>query len=84
MDLREQLAALAHEQWAAWMAYLFEQSRPNDDGSVTIPASLAARWRRQVASDYAGLPDEERESDRIEADKVLEIVRAYAEAKKAQ
>ena len=73
-DLREQLAALAHEQWAGWMKYLFEKSIDGDDGSVEIPASFVARWKRQMNTLYVDLPETEKESDRAEADKVLRII----------
>lgn len=72
--MREQLAALAHAQWVGWMTYLFEKSRHNDDGTVTIPAWAVLRWKRQVVTPYHDLPEEEKESDRAEADKVRMIV----------
>lgn len=73
-DLREQLAALEHEQWVAWMKYLFEKSPENDEGCVEIPASLVARWKRQMNTSYVDLPENEKESDRAEADKVLRVI----------
>ena len=72
--VREPLAHYAHEAWRGWMSYLFEKSVQNDDGSVTIPAGLVKRWRRQVNTLYFDLPDEEKESDRKEADKIISIV----------
>lgn len=71
---RELLAAYAHNAWAGWMRYLFSKSISNADGSVTIPPELVQRWQRQMNTAYADLPDEERESDRQEADKILSIV----------
>jgi hypothetical protein len=73
-DLREQLAALEHEQWVGWMKYLFEKSSENDEGCVEIPASLVARWKRQMNTSYVDLPENEKESDRAEADKVLRVI----------
>lgn len=73
-DLREQLAALAHEQWAGWMKYLFEQSIEGGDGRVEIPALFVARWKRQMYTLYTDLPENEKESDRAEADKVLRVI----------
>ncbi len=77
-NLREQLAALAHEQWAGWMKYLFENSKEADDGSVEIPASLVARWKRQMATSYHDLPENEKESDRAEAEKILHVIQFSA------
>jgi hypothetical protein len=71
IDSREQLAALAHEQWAGWMKYLFEKSIERDGGSVEIPAHLVTRWKRQMNTAYVDLPESEKESDRAEADRIL-------------
>jgi len=73
-DLREQLAELAHEQWAEWMKYLFGNSIEGEDGQVIIPASLVVRWKRQMNTPYADLPEKEKVSDRVEAEKVLNII----------
>lgn len=73
-NLRESLAALAHEQWSGWMTYMFRKCISNDDGTVTIPAWAVERWQRQMSTPYSQLPESERESDRRQADKVLAIV----------
>lgn len=83
-DLREQLAALAHEQWSGWMEYMFSKCHPGqarlDDGTfvpngtMVIPAWATERWMRQMSTPYAELPESEKESDRQEADRVLAIV----------
>jgi hypothetical protein len=72
---REALAAYAHEAWSGWMRYLFEKSTRNADGTVTIPAWAVERWERQVATPYSALSEQEKASDRDEADKMLEIIR---------
>lgn len=75
-DKRELLAAYAHEAWAGWMVYLFGKCKVvTDDGSLLIPAASVARWGRQMRTPYADLPENEKESDRAEADKMLAIVR---------
>lgn len=76
--LREQLAALAHEQWCGWMRYMFERSSERIDGTVIIPRGLVERWTRQMETAYADLPEDEKESDRTEADKVLALLRGGA------
>jgi hypothetical protein len=70
MDL-EQGAAVAHEQWSGWMKYLFEKSTQNADGTVTIPQWAVGRWTRQMNTPYSELPESEKESDRMEAQKYL-------------
>ena len=79
--LRERLAKLAHEQWSGWMYYLFSKSQANDDGTVTIPKWAVERWKRQVETPYDSLPEDEKESDRKEADKfIAELERELSEA----
>lgn len=71
---REKLAEYAHKAWSGWMNYLFEKSVFNQDGTVTIPAWAVERWKRQAATSYVNLPAKEKESDRKEADFILQIV----------
>jgi hypothetical protein len=72
-SLTEGLAFYAHDAWSGWMKYLFEKSTRNPDGSVTIPKELVDRWTRQMNIEYDRLPENEKESDRKEARKMMEI-----------
>lgn len=74
-DLREKLAALAHVQWSGWMRHLFTKSK-HIGGAEVIPSEYVERWKRQMITPYADLPPEEQESDRAEADRVLNILNA--------
>lgn len=69
----EVIAQLCHSQWAGWMEYLFSKSTHNIDGSITIPPELVARWRRQTAASYEELPENEKQSDRVEARKFFRL-----------
>ena len=73
--LREDLAEYAHEAWSGWMEYLFRKSTKNADGTVTIPAWAVERWERQQTASYQSLPEQEKESDREEADKMLLLLK---------
>ena len=73
---REELAALCHEQWAGWMAYLFSKCNEVGDGCMEIPAWAVERWTRQLATPYENLSEEEKDSDRKEADRFLAILAA--------
>ena len=74
MDIREQLAEYAHNAWAGWLQYQFSKAELNADGTWTMPAWAVERWRRQMNTPYAALPELEKESDREEADKMLAII----------
>lgn len=75
---REALAAYAHDAWAGWMEYLFKQTYllHNSEGREerVIPAWAVERWVRQMRTAYADLPEQEKPSDRAEADKMLAII----------
>jgi len=77
--MREKLSEYAHAAWSGWMKYLFEKSTLNPDGTVTIPIWAVERWKRQMNTPYEVLPDSEKESDRKEADSMLQIVLRYQE-----
>lgn len=71
---REKLAAYAHRAWSGWMKYMFDKSTAVE-GEVIIPESLVKRWTRQMNTPYDDLPEEEKNSDRIEADRIISIFR---------
>lgn len=89
MSLREKLAELAHQQWSGWMEYLFTKST-DFEGCSLIPADLVSRWMRQMRTDYSELPENEKDSDRAEADKYIAVFQGdiaqvrYAALKEAE
>lgn len=72
--LREALAAQEHERWSHWMRWQFECCIKNEDGSLTIPAPKVERWTRQMNTPYRDLSEQEKESDRREADETLKLL----------
>lgn len=76
-ELREQLAAIEHERWASWQRYMHSVASPNNDGSLTIPASFIERWERQITTPYAELAEWEKASDREQVDRYWPLVAAY-------
>lgn len=62
----EPLAALEHEQWAHWTAYMLSNLTPENIN----------RWLRQIKTPYEQLSPREKNSDREWAEKVLIVLRA--------
>ena len=75
-DLIEELSDYTHSSWSGWMTYLFSKSKLNRDGTVTISKDLVDRWTKQIDTPYEDLSEEEKKSDREEAQKMLKIVKA--------
>ena len=75
-SMRELVAEVQHEIWAHWMEYMFSQCERVEDakGVLQIPSDKVYRWIRQMNTPYAELSDKERESDREQADKVLNVL----------
>lgn len=63
-NIIEELAALEREQWSHWTRYFLEFDNEEN----------RKRWKRQMHSTYEHLSEKEKESDRVWARKVLEII----------
>lgn len=70
--LLEILASQQHAIWSHWMQHLFKVSVKNPNGSSTIPQHLVERWMRQMQTDYQNLSGQEKQSDREQAQKILD------------
>lgn len=76
-ELVEALAAIEHERWSHWQKYLHSKCTVNDDGSLTIPADLVARWAEQMGTPYTELAAGEKESDRDQVRRYLPLVEQF-------
>ena len=74
ISLREKLADFAHSQWSGWMEYLFSKCQFEKAGTI-MPGWAVIRWHKQMKTAYKDLSKEEKESDRKEADKIIEILK---------
>ena len=61
----EKLAALEHEQWTHWTKHMLDNLTPEN----------IERWRKQIDTPYEELSEEEKESDRKWARKVMSLVK---------
>ena len=88
--IREELAKFAHNQWSGWMDYLFNkcieyQPAKNvqaESGAMIIPKWAVDRWKTQIKTDYKDLSEEEKNSDRSEAEGMLKILSRDEELQK--
>jgi hypothetical protein len=64
IKLRESLAELEHEQWADWTKHMLQ----------SINLDNVTRWQKLIETPYVMLTEEQKVSDRLYADKVLEIL----------
>ncbi|MBM4340625.1 MAG: hypothetical protein FJ110_13915 [Deltaproteobacteria bacterium] len=74
LSARELLSSYAHEAWSGWMKYMLKKTTPGFNGTVIIPRKLVERWTRQMNTNYRDLPEDEKNSDRDEADQILSII----------
>ena len=70
----ERLSDYAHSAWSGWIHYMFGKSIRSVDGSIIIPAYLVEQWDRQAQTAYNDLPENEKGSDRAEANKIIEVI----------
>ena len=85
--MREKLADYAHDVWSGWMKYMFEKAIPYmpgkvqaAEGALIIPKRAVDRWRCQMNKAYTELPEDMKNSDRKEADKMLAIIKGWNES----
>lgn len=76
-DLTEALAAVEHDRWSHWQAFMHGKCSKNADGSLTIPADLVEKWKRQISTVYGDLSETEKESDREQVNKYLPLIKAF-------
>lgn len=88
-ELREMIAAECHDQWTGWMDYLFSKtntclSAEDTDQGELIPQGFVQRWRQQCLTPYSKLSEQEKNSDRVEADKIIKLLndKGYIDIKK--
>jgi len=74
-EIIERLADFEHDRWARWQKHVFSKCIKNNDGSYTIPKEYVERWERQIITSYNDLSEEEKESDRIEAKRIIEVLK---------
>jgi uncharacterized protein with von Willebrand factor type A (vWA) domain len=72
--IREKLAECSHDIWSHWMDYLFMKCETQPNGSYNIPKEFVERWERQIETKYKDLTEKEKDSDREQADKLIDAL----------
>jgi hypothetical protein len=68
------LAAVEHERWAHWQRYMHSKGTRLADGSLQLSGDLIARWEKQIATPFAELTQEEKDSDRDQVRVAIPII----------
>lgn len=71
-SLREQIASLCHEQWSEWMRDQMKKVHCEEDKWV-VPGWVISRWCGQMNTPYEELDEVDKEDDRKEADRFIEL-----------
>ena len=69
--LLETLADIEHERWSSWMQWMFDHWTDEN----------IERWKQQMLTPYADLPEHSKESDRKEVRKTLAAIADTLEGK---
>ena len=80
-QLLEVLAEYDHKRWVHLMRRMFSngiimETRDHDGEFLMISPDLYARWKWQMNTDYADLPESEKEGNRNIARQILDILEA--------
>lgn len=74
-DLREELAALCHDQESHSMSnFIITHFPMGEDGSITIPSEEVQQRLLSIGTPYDELSETEKELDRLLADKILSVI----------
>lgn len=73
-ELIEALAAIEHQRWSDWQSWVHSLCERRDDGCLVIPADDAARWERQIATNYEQLSEREKQADRDQVARYLPLI----------
>ena len=74
-ELVEKLADLEHKRWSNWQTWCHKILREHCPSEAM--EKVLARWDKQIAMDYKDLSEREKEMDREEAKKTLEVLSRY-------
>ena len=68
----EKLADLEHKRWSGWQTHCHKILRERCPSKEL--EKVLKRWDKQIETDYKDLSEREKEMDRVEARKTLELL----------
>lgn len=71
----ENLADVSHQIWSHWIKYQFSKCEKDKEGNLIIPKNLVERWETQANTDYEDLCENEKNSDKEQAKKILKALK---------
>lgn len=80
-DIRTALAKYIHDFWSDTMQDIYDNSRQNKGGSVTIPKTMAEEIEEKMGVDFFDLPEDVQNNLRIEAGKAMSSIKLILETK---
>lgn len=78
-ELREQLAAIEYKRWADWQRWMHTKGRYdifNGEDVYVFPRSYIEHLTHQINTDYSGLSEAEKQSDREQVDRYWPLIEA--------
>lgn len=69
----EHLSKYIHEVWCNWMEYQLPKVIENPDNELINGETWVQRWTRQMNTPYEKLSESEKESDKVIAQKIIDI-----------
>ena len=78
-ELVEKLADIEHQRWSDWQKYLHSRCTKDEEGNLIIPAKYVASLEWQIATPYAKLSEQEKDSDREQVTRYWDLIRKVFE-----
>ena len=72
-SLREKLAQYAHDSWSRYIHHLLSKCSVDWHGNHWIPPEYAEQLTREMETPYEFLSEKEKDSDRMEAHRMLAV-----------
>lgn len=73
-EIKEKLAEIEHARWSDWQKYCHSRGIEDNQGYLCLPMGLVKQWERQIATPYAELSEEEKQSDRDQVGRYWHLV----------